>query len=113
MPSRRLLAHNSTAVHTLKTKKMYPLRRGRKSGGVTVLVRKSLKQFFTCVECDYDNMIYFKLSKDRVGTEIHCLSHCMCHHIKALTINNATQTVASIFWKISSWVCVKMETLHI
>ena len=77
-------------------------RRGRKSGGVAVLVRKSLMQFVTSVECDYDNMICFKLSKDRLGIEIYCLSHYMCHHIKALTINNATQTVASITWKISS-----------
>ena len=42
---------HSTSVHTLETiacftppPKNYPLRQGRKSGGVTVLVRKSLKQ---------------------------------------------------------------------
>ena len=44
-------------------------RRGRMSGGVAVLVRKSFMQFLTCVECDYDNMICFKLSKDRLGID--------------------------------------------
>ena len=75
-------------------------RRGRKSGGVAVLVRKSLMQFLTCVECDYDNMICFKLSKDRLGIDRdllfvslyvppyqspyykQCDTNCSIHHLE-------------------------------
>ena len=71
-------------------------RRGRKSGGVAVLVRKSLMQFVTCVECDYENMICFKLCKDRLGIDRdllfvslyvppyykQCDTNCSIHHLE-------------------------------
>ena len=41
-------------------------RQGRKSDGVALLIRKVLMQYVTYIECCYDNMICFKLAKDRL-----------------------------------------------
>ena len=106
MPSKLSLVHSSTSAHTLKIIACFTpppkknSRRGRKSDGVAVLVRKSLMQFVTCVECDYDNMICFKLCKDRLGLDRdllfvslyvppyqspyykQCDTNCSIHHLE-------------------------------
>ena len=43
--------------------------RGRRSGGVAVLIRKTLLPYMTRIECNCDNTICFKISKDLLGLD--------------------------------------------
>ena len=42
---------------------------GRRSGGVTVLVRNVLMRFVKQIEVDYDNVIILEVSKELLGTD--------------------------------------------
>jgi len=44
-------------------------RRGRKSGGVVCLVRKSIAMYFKQLFCDYDNILAFRVSKALFNSE--------------------------------------------
>ena len=43
--------------------------RGRRSGGVAVLIRKTFLPYITRIECNCDNTICFKISKDLLGLD--------------------------------------------
>ena len=42
---------------------------GRRSGGVAVLIHKTVMPLVTHIQCEHDNMIRFKLAKDAVGSD--------------------------------------------
>ena len=44
-------------------------RRGRRSGGVAVFIKKTLVPYITQITCEYDNMVCVKISKTAIGTD--------------------------------------------